>query len=607
MNDAYNPPIIPDSTSGLKYVYNLDKQLTHIIRSDSSFIHIEYDSASCSCAGTGKPAAVHFDRGTALMDYDSTTGNLSGMITPENNILNYTYDGSLPLSTEWSGNITGNILVVYNTDFRIESQSINNSNTINYNYDDDGILTSAGAMTIISDSLNGFLTELSLANITSAYSYNSYGEVTGYTAKFNGSDIFGTNYTLDSLGRITSLTESIDSVTNTLEYEYNDIGYLVSVLRNDSLISEYEYDPNGNRVKYTTPNDTITAVYDEQDRLLHYGNIYYSYSSSGSLESKIAGNDTTIYNYDDFGNLLHVVLPDGTLIEYVIDGQNRRVGKKVNGQYVNRWLYQDQLNPVAELDSNNNVLMRFVYGTKVNVPDYIIKGDSTYKVVTDHLGSVRLIVNSQTGNVVQEIGYDEYGVVLSKSGGFEQPFAFAGGLYDEQTKLVRFGARDYDPSIGRWTAKDPILFAGGVSNLYEYCINNPINYIDPQGLQAMAGAEARFYTKNPDLDVSTDIQNATSDFLNNYNNMIEANTIGADKYFHCLANCEASKRGIVGRGVAYFLSEAREFTDQIRKGDTKEQCDADRSANNWGRSCPADQSCKERCSKFRPTGLDPKY
>jgi hypothetical protein len=78
-----------------------------------------------------------------------------------------------------------------------------------------------------------------------------------------------------------------------------------------------------------------------------------------------------------------------------------------------RWLYQDQLNPVVELDSNNNlprrqagVLSRFVYGTKINVPDCIIKGDSTYKVVTDHLGSVRLIVNSASGYVIQEIEYD---------------------------------------------------------------------------------------------------------------------------------------------------------------------------------------------------------
>ena len=66
-----------------------------------------------------------------------------------------------------------------------------------------------------------------------------------------------------------------------------------------------------------------------------------------------------------------------------------------------------------------------------------------------------------------------------------QPFGFAGGLYDAETKLVRFGARDYDASTGRWTDRDPLLFGGGVSNLYEYCVNDPINSIDPIGLQVI--------------------------------------------------------------------------------------------------------------------------
>ena len=60
-------------------------------------------------------------------------------------------------------------------------------------------------------------------------------------------------------------------------------------------------------------------------------------------------------------------LPDGRSIEYVLDGQNRRIGKKVNGVLVQAWLYQDRLNPVAELDGAGNVVARFVYGSKPNV------------------------------------------------------------------------------------------------------------------------------------------------------------------------------------------------------------------------------------------------
>ena len=64
---------------------------------------------------------------------------------------------------------------------------------------------------------------------------------------------------------------------------------------------------------------------------------------------------------------------------------------------------------------------------------------------------------------------------------FEIPFGFAGGLYDRDTGLVRFGYRDYDPDIGRWTAKGPIFFGGGDTDLYGYCLNDPVNGVDPTG------------------------------------------------------------------------------------------------------------------------------
>jgi len=62
-----------------------------------------------------------------------------------------------------------------------------------------------------------------------------------------------------------------------------------------------------------------------------------------------------------------------------------------------------------------------------------------------------------------------------------QPFGFAGGIYDQHTKLTRFGARDYDAETGRWAAKDPIGFSGGDANLFGYALSDPINLIDPSG------------------------------------------------------------------------------------------------------------------------------
>jgi RHS repeat-associated protein len=61
------------------------------------------------------------------------------------------------------------------------------------------------------------------------------------------------------------------------------------------------------------------------------------------------------------------------------------------------------------------------------------------------------------------------------------PFGFAGGLCDPDTGLVRFGARDYDASVGRWTSKDPLVFGGGQNNIYAYVGNDPINEVDENG------------------------------------------------------------------------------------------------------------------------------
>lgn len=294
--------------------------------------------------------------------------------------------------------------------------------------------------------------------------------------EYNSSALYNRSFTHDSLGRLTSLTEIIEGDTTLFGYAYNEIGYLVEVKENSAVTAEYQYDANGNRTAYITPSDTITASYDNQDRMLTYGQASYVYGKRGDLQQKIVGADTTTYDYDNLGNLRSVVLPDGTLIEYLIDGNGRRVAKKVNGQLTKHWLYAGGLLPVAELDSTGAVQKR--YG-----PGYIVKNDTTYRVIKDHLGSVRMVVNSQTGEVVQRIDYDAWGNItyLQNSDEFTD-IGFAGGLYDYDTELIRFGARDYDPEVGRWTAKDPILFAGGTSNLYQYISNDPVNNIDPDGL-----------------------------------------------------------------------------------------------------------------------------
>ena len=495
LNNLYTPPYAGDSARSTRYFYDIDKSLIITVRPDSGNVSITYDTAGCGCGGTtARIHSVTFDRGTQKYSYD-TVGRLQTVKTPESDSLVYSYDGSL-LTSVSKGNIQRQYLnYTYDNNFQVTDQELwvpdtsgNDFDKLSeYAYDNDGNITgislydvtSSGlnpgpAMTINYDPNNGKVTGTNLGNGTTSQDYDSSGAISYFEADFGGSSIFQTSYQRDSLNRITQLTEVNQGRTIIKKYSYDAIGRLSQVRRNDTLVSTYSYDANGNRIARWTPSKIDSGSYDAQDRMLSYGNAQYIYSRNGELQKKIVGTDTTSYAYDYFGNLMKVVLPNGDFIEYIIDGQNRRIGKKLNGSIVRQWIYAGQLSPIAELDSSGNVTAEFI-------GSLMIKNGNTYQLITDHLGSVRLVVDVNSGNIAQQLDYDVFGNVLLDSNPDYQPFAYAGGLYDSQTKLVRFGARDYDASAGRWMCKDPIGFGGEDVNIYAYCNDEPINSRDASG------------------------------------------------------------------------------------------------------------------------------
>jgi RHS repeat-associated protein len=479
---AYTPPSLGAGANQTLYAYNLDQQLTTITRPDSQTLNFTYDSA-------GRLSTLTIPGGQYIYAYNATTGDRASITAPGGNLLSYNYDSFLLTKIIWTGTISGNVSRAYDNNFRLISHSVNDGHTISLVYDNDNLLTAAGNLTLARNVQNGLITGTTLGNLTDTRSYSSFAELTSYSASHSSSSLYSVQYARDKLGRLSQKTETIGGVTDTYDYAYDLAGHLITVQKNSATTASYSYDSNDNRLSYSASGGAVNGAYDDQDRLTQYGARSYAYTVNGELLSKTAGGQTTSYQYDVLGNLKTVALPDNTQIEYLIDGQNRRIGKRVNGTLVQGFLYLDQLKPIAELDGANQVVSRFVYGSRTNVPDYMIKEDVTYRIISDPVGSPLLVVDVATGAIAQRIDYDEFGVVVMDTNPGFQPFGFAGGIYDTQTKLVRFGARDYDAETGRWTTKDPVGLAGAM-NLYVYVNGDPLNFIDLTGKAPTKGGRS---------------------------------------------------------------------------------------------------------------------
>lgn len=474
------PPLSGIATPNTTFEYDADGAATQTIRADQRQVDYHYDA-------TGRPWYIDLPAGNDLPAEAVTltyfgAGQVESVAHSGGVGVSFGYDGFLITSETVSGVVPGNVVLHrgYDADFRMNSEAIGSEEALQFAYDADGLLKNAGSLTLLRASDTGFLTGTSLGVVTDEFFYDAFGQSSGYAAKAGNAELYKTALSVDEVGRIKKKTETIGGATTIFEYAYDAAGRLGSVTKDEQLLSSYTYDDNGNRLTAGL-GPVLTASYDDQDRMLKCGSAAFTYTDAGELRTKLEGGQTTTYSYDAQGNLRSVVLPDSRNIEYMVDGLGRRVGKRVDGQTKQTFVYRSALAPAAELDAAGNVVSRFVYGTKVNVPEYMVRGGISYRIITDHLGSPRLIVNTTTGAIAQRIDYDAWGVILSDTNPGFQPFGFAGGIYDNDTKLVRFGARDYDAESGVWLSRDPLLFGGGQTNLRAYCDGDPINRTDPQG------------------------------------------------------------------------------------------------------------------------------
>ena len=484
LNAFYTTPL----SGSYSYSYDKDRRLVQKDFPSGKSIYWDYTNPS-DVADKSRLWRVITPEGD--IDYTYLCGSKVESVSTDTEAIAYGYDGKLVTSETLYGTINKTLSYTYNEDFNVESFTYAGA-TEDYFYDNDGLLTGAGGFTISRYNDPG-VNETGLPyNVTDGAlnlgrTFNSYGETGKESSTVAGCDVYEWNVTdRYADGRIKTKTETIGGVTTTFGYTYDEMGRLETVVKDGSLVESYSYD--------STPYGTCTYQmnslrgiagrvldYDAEDRLLSAGGTDYQYDLDGFLTSKASGAETTYYDYSSRGELLSVDLPDGTDITYVHDPLGRRIAKKVNGTITEKYLWSGLTTLLAVYDGSDNLLMRFKYADS-RMPVAVEKEGITYYLAYDQVGSLRAVADS-LGNIVEQVDYDSFGFVINDTNpGFDVSFGFAGGLYDKDTGLVRFGYRDYDPDTGRWTAKDLILFDGGDTDLFGYCLKDPINFLDPYGL-----------------------------------------------------------------------------------------------------------------------------
>ena len=470
LNGSYQTPL----SGSYSYEYDKDRRLVQTNFPSGRQIRNIYDTIQLSQIQTPE----------GNIDFTYLCGSKVDTISKGNETIGYAYDGKLVTEKSLTGTLNQNISYVYDNDFRVTATSYAGS-TENYSYDNDGLLTGAGGFTIARNALNGLPESVSGGALNLIRSFDGYGETETQNSTMNGDNLAFWSLTRDNNGRITQKSETVDSINGNYAYTYDVMGRLLTVTKDGTLVEEYQYGPNGTRAYEMNTLRGIAGrslTYSEEDHLLTANGTTYQYDLDGFLSTKTNDVGITNYSYSSRGELLRVDLPDDTAIEYVHDPLGRRIAKKIDGVIVEKYLWQGLTRLLGIYDGLDNLLMRFEYADG-RMPLAMAINGSTYYLTYDQVGSLRVVADS-FGSVVKRIDYDSFGNIIDDTGpAFEVPFGFAGGLNDRDTGLVRFGYRDYDPDIGRWTAKDPIFFAGGDTDLYGYVLNDPVNLIDPWGLQ----------------------------------------------------------------------------------------------------------------------------
>ena len=295
-------------------------------------------------------------------------------------------------------------------------------------------------------------------NETKAYTYDALGRLTKtVTTDHKNDDKTKTvTYTYDKAG---NRIKEDDGTTQTA-YTYNGLDQLQTATKEKGTavdeVRQYSYDANGNQtdVKNTKTGQTESYTYDAENRLSKVsvtdkdgktGVIQQNrYNGDGQRIQKVEGSKTTNYYYQD------------GVVSYTTDGDNSQISQNLIG-------------------TDGNILATQRYGS--DHIDYLLYHK-------DIQGSTTSLVK-EDGSADATYRYTDFGeTTINGDNKAENEVCYTGGIYDQSTGLYYLNARYYNPEDGGFLTED--TYRGETNepetqNLYVYCADNPVNYVDPSG------------------------------------------------------------------------------------------------------------------------------
>jgi RHS repeat-associated protein len=469
------------------YAYDAAGNMTSKTDANGTIITYTYDALKRL---TGK---IYPDAGSETYSYDAA----GRILTATNRDISYTYSynaaGRMISVTDTSGNTLDYEYDILGTRTKATLfKGTADEHVTSYGYDSaNRPLTITGTAGTFSYGYNPSNRRASLVypnQITTSYTYDAVGRVTA----LNHPGIASFSYSHDNIGNRTSKTAS-----ETELYLY-DLIYRLTNVTNLQKPESFLYDDVGNRTMGPGANDSGYSYY-AGNQITQGRKLGYSYDSNGNQTTKAqAGitDKTWTQTWDYENRLVKVEKAKGAenrTVTFKYDPFGRRIEKQLTTiidsiTKTATWKYvYDGDNIAVEIYTNDaGVTEKTWYTHGANIDEHLAieRNGQYFYYHADGLGSVTIITDTGR-NTVQTYQYDSFGM-MKPTTVFRNSYTYTGREWDKETGLYYYRARYYDPMEGRFISKDPIGFKGGDVNIYGYTKNNPINFVDPNGLNTVA-------------------------------------------------------------------------------------------------------------------------